>query len=123
MNEPLICVFDRLEDALLAREALLSAGFDGEAVLLRSNDDESGPVEGNFAAGDPQPGPLGRIDDGSPTPPPGTDGGDPYDARLRRVVQRGTQTLLVVAPDEAARRRAVRIAERCNGHAPRWDAG
>jgi hypothetical protein len=48
MSNTLIKVYDHFANAENARNALLSSGFPSESVHLTAQDDESGPVEGNF---------------------------------------------------------------------------
>jgi len=49
MSKPLVSVYDTLASAENARNALLASGFSSDCVHLSSNEDEAGPVEGNFA--------------------------------------------------------------------------
>lgn len=49
MNKPLVTVYDSLANAENARNALLASGFSSDSVHLSANEDEAGPVEGNFA--------------------------------------------------------------------------
>ena len=51
MYEPLVRVFDVVEGAQRAREALLADGFDGDAITINVTNDEAGPVQGNFTVG------------------------------------------------------------------------
>lgn len=48
MGNTLIRVYDKLSSAEQARNALLASGFSSESVHLTSNEDDAGPVEGNF---------------------------------------------------------------------------
>lgn len=49
MGNTLVRVYDTLASAEQARNALLASGFPSDCVHLSSNEDEAGPVEGNFA--------------------------------------------------------------------------
>jgi hypothetical protein len=51
MNEPVVFLYDRFDDADHARSALLDAGFAAANVRLSSRHDEAGPVESNFLIG------------------------------------------------------------------------
>ncbi len=51
MQHCLVRVFDVLEHAERARNALLEDGFDADALTLSIVNDEAGPVAGNFAVG------------------------------------------------------------------------
>ena len=51
MHEPLVRVFDVVEGAQRAREALLADGFDSDAINISVTNDEAGPVKGNFTVG------------------------------------------------------------------------
>lgn len=52
MEAALIYVFDDVDTAQQARGELIQHGFGSDAVELRISDDEAGPVQGNFTAGD-----------------------------------------------------------------------
>ena len=52
MEPPLIYVFDDFTVAERAHDELLAYGFERAAVKLTVRDDEAGPVQGNFIAGD-----------------------------------------------------------------------
>lgn len=51
MAQVLVRVFDALDHAHAARDALLAAGIDAGAVALDILNDEAGPVQGNFTVG------------------------------------------------------------------------
>jgi hypothetical protein len=51
MANTLVRVYDRFSDAENARNELLHAGFPASSVHLVSNEDEAGPVQGNFTVG------------------------------------------------------------------------
>lgn len=48
MANTLVRVYDKFSDAESARNALLASGFAPDSVHLISQEDEAGPVEGNF---------------------------------------------------------------------------
>lgn len=49
MSNTLVRVYDTLASAENARNALLASGFSSDCVHLTTNDDDAGPVSGNFA--------------------------------------------------------------------------
>ena len=51
MSETIVCTFDDLARAQSARDALAAEGFDPRAMHLTVRDDEAGPAEGGFVAG------------------------------------------------------------------------
>ncbi len=51
MQLSLVRVFDVFEQAERALVALLAAGFDADALVLRIVNDEAGPLAGNFTVG------------------------------------------------------------------------
>jgi hypothetical protein len=96
-----IRTFDRIEDAEAARRALLDAGFARERIELSSREDEAGPQEGNFIAGN------GRVDAGRPGEYPVAHSvEDAYDANYQPVERRSAQMLVVAVADADERRRA-----------------
>ena len=95
MPDPLIYSYPRLEDAVAARNSLLSAGVDPVEMEIRVIADEAGPVEGNFLVGN---GRNARDD----TVETGNDGGPdapPYAENFADVGTRGLH-LLVVGPED-----------------------
>lgn len=98
MADELVRIYDRLADAEQARERLLASGFAPSNVHLSARDDEAGPVEGNFVAGNGRE-TRDRREDG-------------YHTNFARVVQRGTCMLTVDAEDEGRRQRATEILDR-----------
>lgn len=100
MSSPLICSFDRFEDAEQARALLLAAGLPLGSVALRVIEDEAGPVEGNFVSGN------GHRDGSSPPDGVITGGATPYERNFARTVSRGVCLLMVEADDEVLRQRA-----------------
>ncbi|MBW8896720.1 MAG: hypothetical protein JF619_01050 [Massilia sp.] len=52
MQNAIVRVFDQIDQANAARDALLKEGFDGEAIALHAWSDEAGAMEGNFLVGD-----------------------------------------------------------------------
>lgn len=51
MQHAAMRIFDVLERAQTAREALLADGFDAADILVNIANDEGGPVESNFVVG------------------------------------------------------------------------
>lgn len=51
MNNAIVKIFDMVDHAQQARNALLSEGFDADEVTLSIANDEAGPVVGNFTVG------------------------------------------------------------------------
>lgn len=107
MTSPLIRSFERFEDALQARDSLITGGMPAGAVQLRVIEDEAGPVEGNFVSGN------GRTSDGK-TPAMGVlAGGDiPYDSNFANTVSRGVHLLIVEAADDTQRQQAESVLSR-----------
>lgn len=96
MPNKLIRIFDEYADAEGARDALLQAGYDKEAVRVSVRDDEAGPVEGNFAVGN--------------------GGGEQSYARdYEKPAQRGTVMVEVHAADTSAAAAAASLLERFGG--------
>ena len=97
----MVRTFDRLEDAEAARRGLLDAGFAPERIQLSAREDEAGPQEGNFVAGN------GRVDAGRRGEFPVAHGvEDAYDANFQPVERHSAQMLVVMVVDEQERRRA-----------------
>jgi hypothetical protein len=97
----MVRTFDRIEDAEAARRALLDAGFAPERIELSSRDDEAGPQEGNFVAGN------GRVDAGRPGEfPVAHSVEDAYDSNYQPVEWHSAQLLVVMVVDADERRRA-----------------
>jgi hypothetical protein len=103
---PLICSFDRFEDAQEARAQLLAEGLPSAAVTLRVIEDEAGPAEGNFVSGN------GRRDATTSREAVITGGVIPYDRNFARTVSRGVFLLAIEVDDGAQRRRAQVVLER-----------
>ena len=110
MSTPLICSFERFEDAELARARVLAQGLPAAAVALRVIDDEAGPVEGNFVSGN------GRPERSSPPDAVVTGGVIPYERNFARTVSRGVVLLSVDVGDGAQRQR---LATLLAGHGGR----
>ena len=51
MTGCLLRMYDSLEHAEMARNALLSAGYSADQVQIEAMNSEAGPVAGNFAVG------------------------------------------------------------------------
>lgn len=108
MPQPLIRSFESFSDAEQAREALMAAGFGGR-VELSVRDDEAGPVEGNFMAGN------GRIATASgegARQPLMAAGDDIYHRNFRYVAHRGVNLLVVQAEEGDEQQRARAILDR-----------
>jgi hypothetical protein len=109
MVNTVVRVFDKFLDAENARKELLASDFSSTCVHLSSEDDEAGPVEGNFITGD-----NARDNKGT---------GDvfyylvgtedtAYHSHYDDVVQRGSFLLTVEANDDAQLMRASSIMDR-----------
>lgn len=108
MTQPLIRTFERYADAQQARDALLGAGFEGR-VELSVRDDEAGPVEGNFTAGNGRP---ARSGEPGVREPLTRAGDDAYHRNFRDVAHRGLHLLVVQAGDGDEQQRARAILDR-----------
>jgi hypothetical protein len=104
MANEIVKVFDRYEDAEQARSALLAAGFAPGQVRLQCNEDEAGPVEGNFLVGNGRrPGRAGGVSSAA-------DHRDlPYELNYDHPELRGLHLLLLDAPSDEQRARAEEI--------------
>jgi hypothetical protein len=102
MANEIVKVFDRYEDAERARSALLAAGFAPGEVRLQCNEDEAGPVEGNFLVGNGRrPGRAGGVTSAA------ADHGDlPYELNYDHPELRGLNLLLLDVPSDEQRARA-----------------
>ena len=90
MTNAIVRVFDGYDNAQQARAALLADGFDEAAVSLTINNDEAGPVEGNFYVGN------------TPT----ESQHHRYDNNYANIEQRSQCLLTVHAPNLALKARA-----------------
>jgi len=90
MSNPIVRVFDGYDNAQQAREALLADGFAENTVALTINNDEAGPVEGNFYVGNT----------------PIESEHHRYDNNYAKIEQRSQCLLTVDAPDSALAARA-----------------
>jgi len=101
MANEIVKVFDRYEDAEQARSALLAAGFAPGQVRLQCNEDEAGPVEGNFLVGNGRrPGRAGGVSSAA-------DHGDlPYELNYDHPELRVLHLLLLDVPSDEQRARA-----------------
>jgi hypothetical protein len=109
MPNTLVRIYDNLVNAEYARNELLGCGFPASSVHLDSNDDEAGPVEGNFIldSKDGQPsgvGHRGRSKGRHPHPSGGHMGS--------MAVQRGTYVLTVEADSDEQCARAAEVMDR-----------
>ncbi|RJG27464.1 hypothetical protein [Massilia cavernae] len=98
MPNKLIRIFDEYADAEGARDALLQAGYDKDAVRVSVRDDEAGPVEGNFAVGNAMP-----------------DEDKTYARNFEKPAQRGTVMVEVSAADRASIDAASKVLEDFGG--------
>jgi hypothetical protein len=107
MSNEIVKVFDRYEDADHARSALLAYGLAAAQVRLQCNEDEAGPVEGNFLIGNGRgPGRTGGVSRKR------AEHGDlPYEANFSHPELRGLHVLLVDVPLDDQRRAAEEILE------------
>ncbi|NUZ05837.1 hypothetical protein [Piscinibacter koreensis] len=112
MNDPLVISFSSFEQATEAHRALLDAGFDPDAVQLRVQEDESGPVEGNFLVGNGRMGTGEQMTVGGQRLGPET----PYGANFEEPVWRGSHVLMVMPADDAQRSRATTLLQGLGGH-------
>ena len=110
--DPLVRSFASLDEATLARQALLDEGIDPDTVELRVIQDEAGPVEGNFVAGN------GRTAHGGEPGAVLTGPEIPYDENFKRTVTRGVHLLMVAARDQNTRERAQGVLEHSGGVDP-----
>lgn len=101
MDNSLVRVFDSFEVGERARNALITAGLQPDAIELRPPEDDGGPVEGNF------------LVDLEEKPTPALD--DPHrqteQAELRTPVSRGTYVMMVAAADEQQARQAAQVLD------------
>ena len=51
MTDFLLRMYDTLDHAEMARNALLAAGYSGDQIQLEAMNSEAGPVAGNFTVG------------------------------------------------------------------------
>ena len=104
MANEIVKVFDRYEDAEQARSALLAAGFAPGQVRLQCNEDEAGPVEGNFLVGNGRrPGRAGGVSSAA-------DHGDlPYELNYDHPELRGLHLLLLDVLGDEQRIRAEEV--------------
>lgn len=121
MSNTLIRIYDDFSIAQNAREQLLASGFPSSSVHLSSRDDEAGPVEGNFTAGNKDrdtrgAGGLFRSLLGGHDDPTGSD--DVYTRKFANVVQRGMYMLTVDANNENEAARASDIMNQYDAARP-----
>jgi hypothetical protein len=108
-------VFDRMEQALAAREALLAAGFAPEQLELTSRHDEAGPAEGNFLVGNVKHDTVERTEFSQTQ---GGEGDNTYLHNYATTVERGVFLLTVAAADDAESARAAEIVSHHGGSDP-----
>ncbi|WP_244818050.1 hypothetical protein [Caballeronia sp. Lep1P3] len=99
METTIARVFQTMEEAEKARDALVSAGVQPEAVDIAFQADEAGPVRGNFLAGDSKTS-IGHQEE--------------YDARFRHQGE-VSRFILTVRLDEARASEAEAALQRAGG--------
>lgn len=102
MRQAIIRVFDGLEHAEYARDALVESGFLRDAIDVTVKTDEAGPAEGNFAVGNV------NVDSQQST----------YARSYANPQYRGHCLLTVQTADSDVAAHAVAILERCGGRNP-----
>lgn len=114
MADTLLRVFDSLDVAQQAREALLAAGIEAAAISMTIHEDEAGPVEGNFVVDLTE----------KPTPPRGSANRQSDQGELRTPVQRSICLLQVEVANDRDGSRAAGVLDRfaCRDHAERMDS-
>lgn len=111
MPEPLIYSYTQLDDAVAARNTLLSAGVDPVEMEIRVIADEAGPVEGNFLVGNGRDARDDTAETGN------QDGPDapPYASNFADVGTKGLHLLVVGPEDPALRDRAAALLKDSGG--------
>lgn len=119
MAHTLIRMFNRIDQAQLAREALLAGGFDIDDVRLDASEDEAGTVAGNFLL-PREDTPRGRAigADTSAEPPARR----PETSTNSQAVTQGQYILTVEAGDDGALDRAAEIVRRYGAVDPDRDS-
>jgi hypothetical protein len=110
--EVLLRIFESLEQAEHAREALLAQGFERDRIQLTSRHDEAGPVEGNFLVGNTKKDTLEHTEFSETL---GGEGDNTYDHNFARTVDGGMYMLVVEAEDEVRLQRAAEIIQQHGG--------
>jgi hypothetical protein len=114
MADTLLRVFDSLDVAEQAREALIASGIAASAISINIHEDEAGPVEGNFV-----------VDlTGKPTPSFDNPNRQSAAGETRTPIQRSTCLLQVEVDNDRDGSRAAGILNRFAGrdHAERMDS-
>lgn len=96
MEPPLIYVFDDFGAAERAHDELLAYGFERAAVKLTVRDDEAGPMQGNFVAGDEA----------------GAAGGHDYEDKFANPTHRGGCMLTITPFDPTQAKYAIALMAR-----------
>lgn len=107
MATTLISVYDHLSSADQARDELLACGFGADCIHLEAQENEAGPVKGNFTVGD-----AGRERDKQTAPFHVRNNDEVYARDFARPEQRGEILLTVDAQDERQSRQAADILHR-----------
>jgi hypothetical protein len=110
--DPLVRSYASLDEATQTRQALLSEGIDPDLVDLQVIQDEAGPVEGNFVAGN------GRTAHGGEPGAVVAGPEIPYEENFERTVTRGVHLLMVAVRDPVMRERAQGVLDRSGGLDP-----
>ncbi len=101
MDDGLVRVYERLDEAERARDALLAAGVPASRVQLTTNEDEADLAEGNAVASDGGTG--------------GSVAGVSDDRDFAEVVRRGVFVLAIEAHDPQEQARAAQVLQRFGG--------
>ena len=110
--DPLVRSFASLDEATHARQALVDEGIDPDRMEVRVIQDEAGPVEGNFVAGN------GRTAHGGEPGAVLAGPEIPYEENFKRTVTRGVHLLMVDVRDADSRARAQGVLEQSGGVDP-----
>jgi hypothetical protein len=96
-------IFEKLQDAENAREALMAEGFLRDRIQLTSRQDEAGPVEGNFVVGNSKQDTVEHTEFSNTL---GGEGDNTYRHNFARTVERGMYMLVVEAEETECARAA-----------------
>jgi hypothetical protein len=105
-------IFENLEAAERARDALVAEGFVRGRIELTARQDEAGPVEGNFLVGNTT---RDTVENTEFSRTLGGEGDNTYKHNFARTVDRGMYILVVEADDEAQCQRAAEIIQKHGG--------
>lgn len=116
MPSTLVTTYDLFSNADHARTALIEAGFEPSKLHLNVNNDEAGPVEGNFTVGNPSP--TDKENNGGISgffkSLVGIEktGDEDYQETYQNVVQRAAYVLIIEADNEQESQYASDVAHR-----------